>query len=77
MIKINVNYFVISTKLENLKYFLRRGHFFALLWDRFKWHFFPRLNIVPSFPQTVDIETFHNIVDMAKKIKALVKEAKV
>lgn len=57
MIKINVNYFVINTKLENLKHFLRRGHFIPLLWDRFKWHWFPRLNIIPSFPQTVDIET--------------------
>jgi len=55
--KINVNYFVTNSKVENVRYFLRRGHFFRLLWDRFKWHWFPRLGLVPSFPQTVDIET--------------------
>ena len=56
MIKINLNYFVISKPLDNLRYFLRRGHLLPLLWDRFKWHWFPRLNIVPAFPQTVDVE---------------------
>ena len=57
MIKINVNYFVINNRWQNLKYFINRGHLFHLLWDRFKWYWFPRLKIVPSFPQTVDVET--------------------
>lgn len=57
MIKINLNYFVVSKRWDNFKYFLARGHFFRLVWDRFKWYWFPRLNIVPRFPQTVDIET--------------------
>ncbi|MBI9079229.1 MAG: radical SAM protein [Pseudodesulfovibrio sp.] len=56
MMKININYFVINKRLDNILYFLKRGHFFPLLWDRFKWHWFPRLNIIPNFPQTVDIE---------------------
>lgn len=57
MMKINLNYFIINNKLDNLKYFLKRGHLFPLLWDRIKWYWFPRLNIVSSFPQTVDVET--------------------
>lgn len=56
-IKINVNYFVLNNTIENVKYFIRRGHLCALLYDRLKWFWFPRLNIVPQFPQTVDIET--------------------
>jgi len=56
VIKINFNYFVVSKPLDNLRYFMRRGHFFRLLWDRVKWYWFPRLNIVPSFPLTVDLE---------------------
>lgn len=56
-IRINYNYFILNNRLENLRYFLKRGHLPALLWDRFAWYWFPRLNIVPSFPQTVDIET--------------------
>lgn len=56
-VKINNNYFVLNTRMENLRYFLTRGHFFGLLYDRITWHWFPRLNIVPGFPQTVDIET--------------------
>ncbi|BCS89193.1 radical SAM/SPASM domain-containing protein [Pseudodesulfovibrio sediminis] len=55
--KINLNYFVVNKRFDNLRYFFRRGHFLLLLWDRIKWHWFPRLNIVPDFPQTVDIET--------------------
>jgi len=56
-IPINVNYHVLNSKIDNLKYFIARGHFPHLLWDRFKWYWFPRLNIIPSFPQTIDIET--------------------
>lgn len=56
MIRINFNYFVVSRRMDNIRYFLRRGHFFRLVWDRFKWYWYPRLNIVPRFPLTVDIE---------------------
>lgn len=58
--KINVNYKVVSKRWDNVRYFLRRGHFLRLLWDRAKWHWFPRLNIVPAFPQTVDVEASLN-----------------
>ncbi len=57
MIPININYFVLNNKWDNLRYFFKRGHFFSLAWDRFKWFWFPSLNIIPDFPQTVDIET--------------------
>jgi len=56
-IKINVNYFVLNDRWANLRYFFARGHFFDLLLDRIKWHWFPKLGVVPSFPQSVDIET--------------------
>jgi len=56
MMRINFNYFVVSKPLDNLRYFLRRGHTARLLWDRFKWYWFPRLGVVPRFPLTVDLE---------------------
>ena len=56
-VKINSNYFVVSKKLDNIRYFFKRGHTLRLAWDRLKWHWLPKYGIAPRFPQTVDIET--------------------
>jgi radical SAM protein with 4Fe4S-binding SPASM domain len=55
-IKINHDYFSISTRWENLRYFWRQGHVLAHLVDRLKWHYFPRFFIVPRFPNHLEIE---------------------
>ncbi len=57
MIKINVNYFVVDKLWDRLAYFFARGNPIRLAWDRFRWYWFPRLNIISKFPLSVDIET--------------------
>ncbi|MFH0861122.1 MAG: radical SAM protein [Candidatus Altiarchaeota archaeon] len=56
-VKINHDYFSLSSRWENLRYFLGQGHVVAHVKDRFKWHFGPRFFHVFDFPSHVDIET--------------------
>jgi radical SAM protein with 4Fe4S-binding SPASM domain len=55
---INKVQFSLGTRLKDLKYHLKRGkgHLGRYVWNRVKWHWFPRYNIVPGFPDHVDIE---------------------
>ena len=56
-IKINHDYFSISTRWENLRYFLRQEHVFGHLVDRVKWHYYPRLfTVVSRFPTHLEVE---------------------
>ena len=56
--KINKNIVYLSSPLDNLKFNLKRGkgHLFNYLLDRFRWHIYPRIHHVSSFPTHVDIE---------------------
>ena len=55
--KINKDYFIISPKIQNIKYFLSQGYLLRHLNDRIKWYFFPKLKWTSSFPRHIDIET--------------------
>ncbi|MCK9376427.1 MAG: SPASM domain-containing protein [Syntrophobacterales bacterium] len=55
-VKINHDYFSISTRWENLRYFLRQGHILSHVTDRIKWHYFPKFFLVPSFPTHLEVE---------------------
>jgi len=50
--------FTFETKTQYLKNELKRarGKFFSYLWFRFRWNYYPRWRIVPSFPLNIDIE---------------------
>ena len=56
--KINKVQFSLGSKLKDLKFHLNRGrgHLLRYGWNRFKWHYYPRLGIVARFPDHVDIE---------------------
>ena len=54
--KINHNYFPLTDRIDNIKYFIRQGHVISHLIDRIKWHIYPRFYIVPDFPTHIDIE---------------------
>ena len=54
--KINSNYFSLSSRLDVIKYFVRQGNILAHLVDRIKWHIYPRYYIVPKFPTHLEIE---------------------
>lgn len=55
-VKINHDYFSLSTKWENIKYFLHQEYILSHLIDRIKWHYYPKYFIVPSFPTHLEIE---------------------
>lgn len=55
-VKINHDYFSLSTKWESLRYFIKQGCIFPHLIDRIKWRYFPKYFIIPSFPTHLDIE---------------------
>ena len=55
--KINKDYFRLSSKITEIKYFLSQGHVFIHLIDRVKWHLCPKFHITPDFPSHIDIET--------------------
>lgn len=38
-------------------YYRARGHLLRFVENRIKWHFYPRLRLLPAFPDHVDIET--------------------
>ncbi|MHA2010709.1 MAG: radical SAM/SPASM domain-containing protein [Promethearchaeota archaeon] len=54
--KINSNYFSLSSHLDVIKYFVRQGNILAHLVDRVKWHIYPRYYITPKFPTHLEIE---------------------
>ena len=54
--KINRDYFRLSSKISEIRYYLSQGHIFAHLIDRIKWYLAPKLHITPSFPTHIDIE---------------------
>lgn len=55
-VRINHDYFSLSNRWENLKYFYGQGHVPSHLIDRFRWHFAPRFFHVFDFPSHIDIE---------------------
>nr|HPM43313.1 radical SAM protein [Candidatus Omnitrophota bacterium] len=55
-VKINHDYFSLTPRWENMKYFLRQGHLLSHIIDRVKWQCFPRYFITPDFPTHIDIE---------------------
>ena len=55
--KINKDYFIISKKIENIRYFLSQGNLYKHLLDRFYWYLCPRLKWTSHFPKHIDIET--------------------
>lgn len=55
-VKVNHDYFLLSTKWENLNYFINQGYIVSHLVDRFKWHYFPKFFLTPSFPTHLEIE---------------------
>lgn len=54
--KINKDYFALTSKLGQLKYFLRQKHVFRHIIDRIKWHYYPKWNKVAKFPTHLDVE---------------------
>lgn len=55
-VKINHDYFLLSTKWENFKFFFNQRNVFSHIIDRFKWHYFPKFFITPTFPTHLEIE---------------------
>lgn len=56
--RINKGQFRLSSKLENLRFDLRRGkgHLFRYAMNRMRWHYYPRWHYVSNFADHVDIE---------------------
>lgn len=56
---INKGQIGLSTNRKNIAFELKRakGHFWAYILNRLKWHFNPRIHHVSKFPDHVDIET--------------------
>jgi len=56
-VKIN-NDQAVPSRLKKLAFDYKRGrgHFFSYLMNRFRWHYYPRLQHVSKFPDHVDIE---------------------
>jgi len=55
-VKINHDYFALTPRWENIKYFVRQGCLFSHIVDRVKWWYFPKHFLVPDFPTHIDIE---------------------
>jgi len=54
--KINKDYFSLSSWLDRLIFFIKRGNIISHIIDRFKWHVLPKYHIVSNFPTHLDIE---------------------
>ncbi|MGY5142915.1 MAG: radical SAM/SPASM domain-containing protein [Candidatus Nitrosopumilus sp. bin_32a] len=56
--KINKNVTLLSSRLDNFKFNLKRGkgHLFSYMLDRFRWHIYPRIHVVSKFPTHIDLE---------------------
>ena len=48
----------LSSFLETARFFYyrARGHLLRFLYNRVKWHIYPRFRVLPKFPDHVDIE---------------------
>ena len=59
MIKQNKLQFDMDTGWQSVMNHIGRGkgHIVSYLWNRFKWNYYHRMNIVPNFPLNVDIES--------------------
>jgi len=55
-VRINHDYFSLSSRWENFKYFVQQGSILPHVADRVKWHYFPRYFITPGFPTHLEIE---------------------
>ena len=55
-VKINHDYFALSSKWENLKYFFRQGNVLAHIMDRIRWHYYTKHFIVAAFPTHLEVE---------------------
>lgn len=55
-VKINHDYFSLSNRWENIRYFLKQGYLLPHIIDRIKWHYFPKYFISPGFPTHLEIE---------------------
>jgi len=58
LLQINKNQAFLSSRMDNFKFNLKRGHGNLLSYalDRFRWHIYPRLHHVSKFPTHIDIE---------------------
>ncbi len=56
-VKVNYDYFSLSSPFQQMKYFVGQGNVVSHIVDRIKWHKFPKWFITPGFPTHVDIET--------------------
>ncbi len=56
IVKINHDYFSLSSKWQNLKYFIGQGHLLPHIADRLKWHCAPKFFMAPNFPTHIEIE---------------------
>ena len=56
--KINKNVVILSSRFNNLKFNLKRGkgHLFSYAMDRLRWHLYPRIHHVSTFPTHIDLE---------------------
>jgi len=57
--KIEVNTFQknLDNKRRNFAFIRNQGNILKYLWNRFQWHYYPKIGKVPDFPLHVDIET--------------------
>lgn len=55
--KINKNYFRLSSKITEIRYIFFQKHIFSHLIDRLKWHLCPKFRITSDFPSHIDIES--------------------
>ena len=55
--KINQDYFRLTSRINEIKYFFSQQYVFGHLRDRIKWYLYPKLHIVPNFPTHIDIES--------------------
>jgi radical SAM protein with 4Fe4S-binding SPASM domain len=56
-VKVNYDYFSLSSPIAQARYFISQGNVVSHLIDRIKWHKFPKYFITPGFPTHVDIES--------------------
>lgn len=56
--EINKVQFSLGSRIKDLMFHKKRGkgHLVRYIWNRLKWHYFPRFRIVARFPEHVDIE---------------------
>ena len=48
------SYLISASESLKFNYYRAKGHLFRYLGNRIKWHMYPRLHVLPSFPDHVD-----------------------